>query len=48
MSSQPLFRLPNVSIIRTQLQELNMPKTTPEQNKVIVLEAFDALFNKHN
>jgi predicted SnoaL-like aldol condensation-catalyzing enzyme len=25
-----------------------MPKTTPEQNKVIVLEAFDTLFNKRD
>ena len=23
-----------------------MPKTTPEQNKVLVLEAFDTVFNK--
>ena len=35
-------------IIRTQFQELNMPKTTPEQNKAIVLEAFDTLFNKRD
>jgi predicted SnoaL-like aldol condensation-catalyzing enzyme len=25
-----------------------MPKTTPEQNKTIVLEAFDTLFNKRD
>jgi predicted SnoaL-like aldol condensation-catalyzing enzyme len=25
-----------------------MPKTTPEQNKALVLEAFDVLFNKRN
>jgi predicted SnoaL-like aldol condensation-catalyzing enzyme len=25
-----------------------MPKTTPEQNKAVVLEAFDTLFNKHD
>ena len=25
-----------------------MPKTTPEQNKTVVLEAFDTLFNKRN
>ncbi len=25
-----------------------MPKTTPEQNKALVLEAFDSLFNKHD
>ena len=25
-----------------------MPKTTPEQNKVLVLEAFDTLFNKRD
>jgi predicted SnoaL-like aldol condensation-catalyzing enzyme len=29
-------------------QELNMPKTAPEQNKAIVLEAFDTLFNKRD
>jgi hypothetical protein len=32
----------------THPQELNMPKTTPEQNKAIVLEAFDTLFNKRD
>ena len=25
-----------------------MPKTTPEQNKTLVLEAFDTLFNKRD
>jgi predicted SnoaL-like aldol condensation-catalyzing enzyme len=25
-----------------------MPKTTPEQNKALVLEAFDTLFNKRD
>jgi predicted SnoaL-like aldol condensation-catalyzing enzyme len=25
-----------------------MPKTTPEQNKVLVLDAFDILFNKRD
>jgi predicted SnoaL-like aldol condensation-catalyzing enzyme len=25
-----------------------MPKTTPEQNKAIVLEAFETLFNKRD
>jgi hypothetical protein len=25
-----------------------MPKTTPEQNKAVVLEAFDTLFNKRD
>ena len=25
-----------------------MPKTTPEQNKAVVLDAFDTLFNKRN
>jgi len=25
-----------------------MPKTTPDQNKALVLEAFDTLFNKHD
>jgi predicted SnoaL-like aldol condensation-catalyzing enzyme len=27
---------------------INMPKTTPEQNKALVLEAFDTLFNKRD
>jgi predicted SnoaL-like aldol condensation-catalyzing enzyme len=27
---------------------INMPKTTPEQNKVLVLKAFDTLFNKRD
>src|ERR1700759_1003898 len=27
---------------------MNMPKTTPEQNKAIVLEAFNTLFNKRD
>jgi predicted SnoaL-like aldol condensation-catalyzing enzyme len=27
---------------------MNMPKTTPEQNKTIVLKAFDTLFNKRD
>src|ERR1700751_4221190 len=40
--------MPNPSIIQTQRKELNMPKTTPEQNKAIVLEAFDTLFNKRD
>jgi predicted SnoaL-like aldol condensation-catalyzing enzyme len=29
-------------------KELNMSKTTPEQNKALVLDAFDALFNKRD
>src|ERR1700722_6187564 len=29
-------------------QETDMTKTTPEQNKVLVLEAFDTLFNKRD
>src|SRR5256712_10124831 len=28
--------------------EIKMTKTTPEQNKAVVLEAFDALFNKRD
>jgi hypothetical protein len=28
--------------------ELIMPKPTPEQNKALVLKAFDTLFNKHD
>jgi predicted SnoaL-like aldol condensation-catalyzing enzyme len=27
---------------------MKMPKTTPEQNKALVLEAFDTLFNKRD
>jgi len=27
---------------------IKMPKTTPEQNKALVLEAFDTLFNKRD
>src|ERR1700752_1042234 len=27
---------------------INMPKTTPDQNKALVLEAFDTLFNKRD
>jgi predicted SnoaL-like aldol condensation-catalyzing enzyme len=30
------------------VMETTMPKTTPEQNKAIVLEAFDTLFNKRD
>jgi predicted SnoaL-like aldol condensation-catalyzing enzyme len=29
-------------------QETDMTETTPEQNKVLVLEAFDTLFNKRD
>src|SRR5260370_40043052 len=43
-----IFRLPNLSIIVKKPQELNMPKTTPEQNKAIVLKPFDTLFNKRD
>ena len=35
-------------MIRTQPEELNMPKTTPEQNNATVLKAFDSLFNKRD
>jgi predicted SnoaL-like aldol condensation-catalyzing enzyme len=30
------------------MKGINMPKTTPEQNKAFVLEAFDTLFNKRD
>jgi uncharacterized protein (DUF427 family) len=30
------------------LKGIEMPKTTPEQNKALVLEAFDTLFNKRD
>jgi predicted SnoaL-like aldol condensation-catalyzing enzyme len=29
-------------------KEIKMPKTTPEQNKALILEAFDTLFNKRD
>jgi predicted SnoaL-like aldol condensation-catalyzing enzyme len=29
-------------------KEINMPKTTPEQNKALALQAFDTLFNKRD
>jgi predicted SnoaL-like aldol condensation-catalyzing enzyme len=37
-------RLPTITINK----ELIMPKTTPEQNKALVLEAFDTLFDKRD
>jgi predicted SnoaL-like aldol condensation-catalyzing enzyme len=30
------------------MKGINMPKTTPDQNKALVLEAFDTLFNKRD
>jgi predicted SnoaL-like aldol condensation-catalyzing enzyme len=30
------------------MKGIKMPKTTPEQNKTLVLEAFDTLFNKRD
>src|SRR5271165_529085 len=30
------------------MKGIEMPKTTPEQNKALVLEAFDTLFNKRD
>ena len=30
------------------MMESDMPKTTPEQNKTLVLEAFDTLFNNRD
>jgi predicted SnoaL-like aldol condensation-catalyzing enzyme len=30
------------------MKGINMPKTTPEQNKSLVMEAFDTLFNKRD
>ena len=30
------------------MKGINMPKTMPEQNKALVLEAFDKLFNKRD
>ena len=43
-----LLRLPGLPTIPRQSQELNISKTTPEQNKAIVLEAFDTLFTKRD
>ena len=37
-------RLPTITINK----ELIMPMTTPGQNKALVLEAFDTLFNKRD
>ena len=44
----PSIRLPNLPVIVRDPEELNMLKTTPGQNKAIVLEAFDTLFNKRD
>jgi predicted SnoaL-like aldol condensation-catalyzing enzyme len=30
------------------MKGINVPKTTPEQNKSLVMEAFDKLFNKRD
>jgi predicted SnoaL-like aldol condensation-catalyzing enzyme len=35
-------------IHRMDVKETDMNKTTPEQNKALVLEAFDTLFNKRD
>ena len=34
--------------VKTARMEINMANTTPEQNKAIVLEAFDTLLNKRD
>src|SRR6202171_2166827 len=34
--------------IHPNLRETDMTKTTPEQNKALVLEAFETLFNKRD
>ena len=47
-----LLRLPHGppgrGLIRPNPKETDMTKTTPEQNKALVLEAFDTLFNKRD
>jgi predicted SnoaL-like aldol condensation-catalyzing enzyme len=35
-------------LIHLTLSETDINKTSPEQNKAIVFEAFDTLFNKHD
>jgi predicted SnoaL-like aldol condensation-catalyzing enzyme len=35
-------------LIPLNLKEIDMTKTTPEQNKALVLEAFDTLFNRRD
>jgi predicted SnoaL-like aldol condensation-catalyzing enzyme len=37
-----------LKIEEVEIREPGMPKTTPEQNKAFVLEAFDTLFNKRD
>jgi predicted SnoaL-like aldol condensation-catalyzing enzyme len=44
----PLTRMRAGRSIHPSLKETEMPKTTPEQNKALVLEAFDTLFNKRD
>jgi 2,4-dienoyl-CoA reductase-like NADH-dependent reductase (Old Yellow Enzyme family) len=53
-TGRPCTALGNAVIQTTHLStitinpELNMPKTTPKENRAIVLEAFDTLFNKRD
>jgi predicted SnoaL-like aldol condensation-catalyzing enzyme len=39
---------PSGHSIHPSIDEIDMTKTTPEQNKALVLEAFDTLFNKRD
>ena len=39
---------PRDGLIHSKIKETDMTKTTPEQNKALVLEAFDTLFNKRD
>ena len=47
-----LLRLPDLpprnGLIPSKAKEIDMTKTTPAQNKALVLEAFDTLFNKRD
>ena len=43
-----VYPTPDRVAARLFKEERNMTKTTPEQNKALVLEAFDTLFNKRD
>jgi predicted SnoaL-like aldol condensation-catalyzing enzyme len=52
LGAAQVFRRPDDTprgrLIHSTLKETDMTKTTPEQNKAIVLEAFGTLFNKRD
>ncbi len=45
---EPTGDPPSGRSIHPSIDETDMTKTTPEQNKAIVLEAFETLFNKRD